>query len=61
MAADPEKTSAVEAALHPGANATGSTDNRIVRLEELAAADRALAEQYGYQPVCLAPVLCRWW
>jgi hypothetical protein len=29
------------------------TEKRIVQLDEMNAADRALAEQFGYQPVCL--------
>lgn len=28
------------------------TEKRIVQLDEMNAADRALAEQFGYQPVC---------
>lgn len=28
------------------------TEKRLVQLDELSAADRALAEQFGYQPVC---------
>lgn len=27
-------------------------EKRIVPLDEMSAADRALAEQFGYQPVC---------
>lgn len=28
------------------------TEKHLVQLDELNAADRALAEQFGYQPVC---------
>lgn len=48
-AAGSEKTS-----LDNSPNASGSVNHngqRIVQLEELSAADRALAEQFGYQPV----------
>ena len=57
MATTSEKTFVDEAALHDKPNATETTRNPIVRLDDFAAADRTLAQQYGYQPVCPLPIL----
>lgn len=47
--ASEKKTSVDEAALRNGTNAPS---NKVIMTDELATgADRALAEQYGYQPV----------
>ena len=45
-----KKTSVDEAALRNGTDAPSS---KVIQTDELpTGADRALAEQYGYQPVC---------
>lgn len=51
MSSTAESSSVDKAVKSKGANAVELADKRIVQLDELSANDRALAEQFGYQPV----------
>lgn len=50
-----EKARVSEAPLHYDPSNATEQPQKIAQDGELSAADRALAEQYGYQPVCLMP------
>jgi hypothetical protein len=51
MSSTTENASVDKTAKAKGTNAIELPDKRVVQLDELSANDRALAEQFGYQPV----------
>jgi hypothetical protein len=51
MSSTAENSSVEKTVKAKNANAIELADKRIVQLDELSANDRALAEQFGYQPV----------